>query len=128
MDIDALLREEEEIMREMNATKNGTSGSYKPSNLEKNENALWTSPTGVSITVLDKTVQPGSTRLAAFGDADEEDLWNIIDEIENQPQAPKDTTDIRKVKDAMNIELMDTSSSIIPEQPTIGADWADMYE
>jgi replication fork protection complex subunit TIPIN/Csm3/Swi3 len=131
MDVDALLREEEEIMREMNAAKNGASSSYKLSNVENDENVSWTEatvvPTAVPTAVPDMTMQPRLTGPTSRGEAEDEEFWNMIDEIENQPPAPDEYADMKQA-DNMTIGFAPASPSAIREQPTIGADWADMYE
>ena len=132
MDIDALLREEEEIMRAMDAT--GKEGrTYKPPSVEvDDEDALRAAAEGIPNGVPKMTTQPGLTSSSLFGEADNEDMWDMFDEMENQRPPPPPEAIVDKETAATTIAGESVAPAPSPpavsDQPTIGADWDDMYE
>lgn len=119
MEIDALLREEEDILREMNrAGKEGS--SYKLSSQEDNEDALWAAAGGIPL--LDTSTRPGLAGPTFPGEADDEDMWDMFDETE------KNSENKGKAVTMAAGEPVTPSFPSLPGQPTIGADWDDMYE
>lgn len=137
MDIDALLREEEEIEREMNSTGKGGTG-YRPSDVT-DEDALWAAAGGVSDNVPGADVVRNLTA-EAIGEADDDDMWDMVDEMDTQASGRTKTNDSAHGSGNGQSEAGShpgegvsttagraTSPAAPSEQPTIGADWDDMY-
>ncbi|KAF8580872.1 Swi3-domain-containing protein [Ramaria rubella] len=126
MDIDALLREEEQIMREMNGAQKGSS-AYKPSTVD-DEDALWVAAGGVPDDPPETEAEaPEPMKQASNATVDDEEMWNILDEMEARSTTTKADGDA--AMEHINAEATrNTVAPVAPEQPTIGADWDDMYE
>lgn len=113
-------------MREMNAAEKGGS-AYKPSNPEDDEDTLWAAVNGTTNDVPEVTTQLGLTPTIPHDEVEDEDMWNMLDEMNKRP-APKDNVDDGKEVPTVISEPAAPSAPEAPEQNTIGADWDDMYE
>jgi len=113
MDVDALLREEEELLREMSREQNRS--TYKPTTIEDAEEALWA---GFPDPRMEKaSVLQDNGHKPSHAEADDEDMWDIIAEVE---AASNKIGPMNNVKENIVVATQN--------EPTIGADWDDMYE
>ncbi|KAF8522253.1 replication fork protection component Swi3-domain-containing protein [Hysterangium stoloniferum] len=111
MDIDALLREEEELLRAMDGEQSRS--TYKPAAVEEDdEEALWA---GFPDPPMEKTrVLENNGYKPSHTEANDEDMWDIIAEMEAASNRIEPVNNVKENK--------------VAAEPTIGADWDDMYE
>lgn len=117
-DIDAMIREEEELMRELNGGDSTASKQYQVSGIAMSdeEEALWAAAEGAPA-----VPQVELQTLLSKSLGDDTDLWDIVDDVQNS------LTD----QNELGIHSKLPSDSVPTNQdklPTIGGEWEDMYE
>ncbi|GJJ12109.1 hypothetical protein Clacol_006350 [Clathrus columnatus] len=116
MDLDAILQEEEDLMREMNGGNFSTSKQYQVTETlaGDDEEALWTAAERA-------LAVPQPLLSMSMGEADDDDMWDIADQIQ-KPTAIQNTVVPSEPALAPAVENDDDGL------PTLGGDWDDMYE
>ncbi|KIJ44036.1 hypothetical protein M422DRAFT_47539 [Sphaerobolus stellatus SS14] len=113
-DMDALLREEEELMQQV-ANDASKGPSYKPAPINfDDDDELWAAAGDLNPDSSPSMSVSTSAKPTAVGEADDDDMWNMVDDIIQAP-APKPAP-------------KENPTPAEEEQPTVGADWDDMYE
>lgn len=117
-DIDAMIREEEELMRELDGGGSTVSKQYQVSGTatSNEEEALWAAEEGAPA-----VPQMELQALLSKSLEDDADLWNIVDDIQN-PLIDQNELEIHSKSPS------DSVPTNQDELPTIGGEWEDMYE